>query len=366
MQSLTAGEALGLFCAAVALAAVVPLWWNLRRLEKEVEGLQELRQLVEQFEYTRIPQAERHGVAPPEEGHPVGAEAPDFLLRNITGEEVALKDVLQPGKLTALMFVSTNCATCRELLPLIKRWDDKHDEFLKIVLISKGSLEENLKRIRAYQTRHLLIHEDSEVAQAYHTRWTPSAVLVDANGRIASPIRVGKGQIRHLIEHTVTLAASKQPGPVRLPEVVLGDSLFKVGDPAPRFALPDLEGRPVSLEQLLDRPNLLVFWTSDCSHCVSLGPELEQWEQGIDPNSPRLVLIASGDAEEIRRILGNLSLLTLMDPDFEIGPLFGVTNTPSAVLVDRFGRIASSLAQGRKRIFTLVGFKPRWANQRPA
>ena len=49
--------------------------------------------------------------------------------------------------------------------------------------------------------------------------------------------------------------------------------------------------------------------------------------------------------------------LVLFDPDFEIGAVFGSNSTPSAILIDGAGRIASSLAIGERNVLALAGVR---------
>jgi hypothetical protein len=48
----------------------------------------------------------------------------------------------------------------------------------------------------------------------------------------------------------------------------------------------------------------------------------------------------------------------LLDEFFEVGAMYGSGSTPSAVLVDGDGRIASSLAVGGRNVLALAGARP--------
>ena len=47
--------------------------------------------------------------------------------------------------------------------------------------------------------------------------------------------------------------------------------------------------------------------------------------------------------------------LILSDPEFDVAPLFGSASTPSAVLIDEDGRIASEVAHGPLYVMALAG-----------
>jgi hypothetical protein len=50
-----------------------------------------------------------------------------------------------------------------------------------------------------------------------------------------------------------------------------------------------------------------------------------------------------------------LSSTMLIDQGFQIGRSFGASGTPSAVLIDEEGRIASGVAVGAPRVLELAG-----------
>jgi hypothetical protein len=85
-----------------------------------------------------------------------------------------------------------------------------------------------------------------------------------------------------------------------------------------------------------------------------MSEDLVRWETNPPKGAPKLVLIASGKLEDLREEFRSLILL---DPDFDVGPLFGSRSTPSAVLIDSDGRIASSLATGARNILALAGVR---------
>ena len=49
-----------------------------------------------------------------------------------------------------------------------------------------------------------------------------------------------------------------------------------------------------------------------------------------------------------------LSADILLDQGFTVGPLYGASGTPSAILVDEHGKIASHIAVGASAVFALA------------
>jgi peroxiredoxin len=363
MSELSTGEIVSLVFSVFAAAMLVPAFVMLRRVLKQQTALLEtvtaMKKLIDE-DYAEPEPVEREDALPPVEGLPVGAMAPAFSLPAFSGGQVSLDDLLACGKSVLLLFVSPTCSPCKTLLPMLKVWEREYGAYLTIALVSKGALEENRKKMAKYDARYLLLQEESKIADEYQARWTPAAVLVNRVGKIASPVSSGEEAIKALVHHTVTTLAA-QPAANgangHIPQIAVGTSLFKVGEPAPRFSLPDLRGKNVNLEELLGQNTLLLFWDPLCPHCQAMSEDLKRWEETPPKGAPRLVYISSGNIDETMSRHRELKSWTLLDEDFDIGPLFGTNSTPSAVLIDGEGRIASTLAKGARNILALAGIR---------
>jgi hypothetical protein len=88
-----------------------------------------------------------------------------------------------------------------------------------------------------------------------------------------------------------------------------------------------------------------------------MSEDLIRWEEHQPENSPRLVIVASGDANKLEADSRQFKSLYLQDIEFEVGPRFGTKSTPSAVLIDRGGRIASTIAMGLPNAMALLGVR---------
>ena len=86
---------------------------------------------------------------------------------------------------------------------------------------------------------------------------------------------------------------------------------------------------------------------------LELLPGLKEWEGSRSRTAPHIVLISTGTPEQ-NRAMGLRSPVLLDQGQGAMG-LFGASGTPSALLVDRSGNIASSLAIGADAIFALAG-----------
>ena len=102
---------------------------------------------------------------------------------------------------------------------------------------------------------------------------------------------------------------------------------------------------------------MLLFWDPGCPFCQAMTEDLKRWEEKTPNGAPQLVLVMSGNEEAIQEKGSAFKSIVLSDTEFDIGPMFGTNSTPSAVLLDGEGRIASSLAKGEKNILALAGVR---------
>jgi peroxiredoxin/uncharacterized membrane protein YphA (DoxX/SURF4 family) len=176
--------------AILALAAAaLRLWSDNRRLRRDLA-------------------AGGGAVGPARQGLPVGEQAPGFSLSGLRGETLTLDSIRSAGRPIALVFVDPGCGPCKTLLPDIGRWQSTLASSLSIVLVSRGKVEENLPASEEHGIADVLLQEDNEVAQAYGVAGTPSAVIVGADGRIASAAAAGSPTIEALIRLTLRRSGS--------------------------------------------------------------------------------------------------------------------------------------------------------------
>jgi peroxiredoxin/uncharacterized membrane protein YphA (DoxX/SURF4 family) len=120
------------------------------------------------------------------EGLPVGELAPAFDLPALDGGSLSLAKLLERGQPVVLFFMSPNCGPCGGLLPDLVRWQRALRERVTTIVVSAGSLEENVDAFGAAGVLDLAVDAPEEVFHAYRVAATPSAIAIDRSGRIAS------------------------------------------------------------------------------------------------------------------------------------------------------------------------------------
>jgi peroxiredoxin len=136
-----------------------------------------------------------------------GRSAPVLSLADHEGRTWALESLLTEGRPLLLVFSDPACTACRELIPEVARWQDRHAEQLSVALVSAGSSVDHVRDLEEHGLSGLLVDEDRSVAAAYGISATPSAVLVDAERRIAATPAVGADEIGGLVTRIVAHGA---------------------------------------------------------------------------------------------------------------------------------------------------------------
>jgi peroxiredoxin/uncharacterized membrane protein YphA (DoxX/SURF4 family) len=296
---------------------------------------------------------------------PIGAVAPAFQLSGLDGQTHTLDALRDLGKPLLLIFIAPDCGPCNALLPEISRWQHQYAAKTTVTLISYGTPEANRTKSREYKLSHVLLQDKSEVAEKYRVGGTPSAILVRPDGTIGSAPVAGADAIRKLVSQLAEPPAVYAQPAHLLPTMTSdrrngnghssGSALTtkrKIGELAPELKLPDTAGGISELTEFRGNDTLLLFWNPKCGYCSRMLDELKIWESTRPMTTPQLVFISTGTAEE-NRALGLQSPI-LLDRNFSAAGLFGANGTPSAVLIDAEGLIASELAVGTPAVLALA------------
>jgi peroxiredoxin len=140
-----------------------------------------------------------------EAGLAIGTPAPSFALESATGELVSLDDLLGHELPVVLTFVDRGCGPCAALLPELAGWQDEHADRLTVAIVARGDGEANRATAEEHGIALLLVDSD-DVADAYGSKGTPSAVIVDPDGRVATRLSYGADRIRALVADQLELA----------------------------------------------------------------------------------------------------------------------------------------------------------------
>ena len=146
-------------------------------------------------------------------GLELGSVAPSFALASVvSGQTLTLEALLAHGRPLALIFVDPGCRPCRKMLPDVPAWTKEHAERLTIVVITAGDPVAARRKAEEVGLPELLVQDRREVAEAYRTTATPSAVLVGPDQRIASRVVAGGDDIFKLLLRAEADGREQGPG----------------------------------------------------------------------------------------------------------------------------------------------------------
>ena len=371
LGALSAAQLLALLGGVVVLSLLAGQWWFLIHLLRQNGRLLVRLEAVEASLATDGsavgPSQNGTPVHQEAEGLPVGSEAPQFSLSGLYGETLTLDALRSSGKPLMMLFTDPGCGPCNAMLPEVGRWQEEHAQKFTLSLVSRGEVEENKTKAQEHALKNVVLQKDWEVSESYEVRGTPSAVLISPEGKISSPVAGGAEGIRGLLSYAVgeraRLPMHAPPTPDRrtaLPQLRQGPRRRshhaggrEIGEPAPEVKLADLQGTTVELEDFRGQETLVLFWNPGCGFCQQMLPEIKQWEGNRPEAAPELLFVSAGSEEANREM--KLSSPVLLDQNFATGRAFGASGTPSAVLVDAEGRIASEVAVGAPAVLDLAG-----------
>lgn len=300
-------------------------------------------------------------------GLPIGSTLEPVTLKNLDGDDVALEGFR--GRQMVLVNWSPTCGFCDAIGPdLAAAGPDLERANATLVLIAHGDAAANRAMAEKYKIESpVLLLGDANVA-GFQALGTPTGLLVDAEGKVATTLAIGADQVPVLVADVAAAGApaAEDPGPEpsdkklrgmrNLSESRLVRDGLKAGTVAPTFSLPDLDGNPVALEDYRGKRVLLTFTSPDCGPCDALAPHLARLHDGHAGNGLAVILVGRGDVEENRQKAAEhgYEFPVVLQEGWKLSREYGIFATPVAFLIDEQGTISQNVAQGVEQIVALV------------
>jgi len=296
---------------------------------------------------------ERQEAGSPHDGLPIGAPLPAFDLKDVNGLVFSTASLKASGRPSLLLFVSPTCNPCKALVPQFDEWINDFGDKVNVIFVSSGKPDENREKFSTEVEKTIILQDAREFADAVYARWTPSALLVDAGGKIASPVAAGDSAISELIDKLKSGVESGSVGYITLGSEAGESGEIRIGEDLPDFSVKALDGSEISLDGIRGKRTLLTFWSPTCPHCIAMMDEIKAWDKARGQDEPELLVFSDGE-EAPHRELG-LRAPVVIDKGYKTAETLGMYGTPSAILVDEEGKFASELAVGAGNIWALIG-----------
>lgn len=118
-----------------------------------------------------------------DQGPAVGAEAPHFELRSLTGPEPVMIGGTAPRS-TLLFFLSPNCPVCKKLLPILRSLQAAEGDTLRLVLASDGDEAEHRRFAESHNLGQFPYVLSTPMGLAFRVSRLPFAVLIGEDGMV--------------------------------------------------------------------------------------------------------------------------------------------------------------------------------------
>lgn len=345
----TDGQIASNVAIAIVTVAVTVVASYLVKALAENKKLSRKLELMEMLDNSGQP-VERDELGDPRDSLPIGAILPPFGLSDAAGGTVTNRDIEAAGLPTLYLFVGPNCEPCRSLVRDFAGWKREMAGKVKFVIVSKGYAEDSRQVFGEAALNDMLFQRTNEYAKRLYIYWTPTALLVTADGTIASHPALGDEAIRKMLDRLGSDEIEKEnyfiPNPTKAGRVNIGKRVRA-------FDLPDLRGNSVTDTVFQNKQTLALFLSKSCSFCAEFVDQLRVWETSPDRNGTDAIVFTDGDADY--GLAYELKTPVVLDSDHKIATELGMFGAPSAVLIDEEGRIVSETAVGGGMIWSLIG-----------
>jgi len=132
---------------------------------------------------------------------PVGAEVPSVSVPSIEGPSISLTSLR--GSEVILLFWNSSCGFCRAMRERLLAWErSRKDPSPRLVVVSTS--DERTTRDEGFHSL-VLLDQGSAVSRAFGAGGTPMAVLLNAEGRVASAVVAGADAVFELTARSAQL-----------------------------------------------------------------------------------------------------------------------------------------------------------------
>lgn len=131
-----------------------------------------------------------------------GQQVPSFREVDVDGRKIVSKEVFNHRSL--LLFVNSNCSTCKEVVPEVKRVLNTYK--LKIIIVNTDEMHDD-SEIKSYLNDQVHYIRSSKLQQAYSITKVPYAIMIEDNLVEVSSELKGKTSLWNLLINEERIAS---------------------------------------------------------------------------------------------------------------------------------------------------------------
>jgi cytochrome c biogenesis protein CcmG, thiol:disulfide interchange protein DsbE len=123
----------------------------------------------------------------------------------------------------------------------------------------------------------------------------------------------------------------------------------RVGDRAPDFTLPTIDGKEISLSQFRGKIVMVNFWVSSCSSCAGEMPDMQAVFDTWSRDDLEILAVNDGErAAFVQSFIDSkgLTFPALLDSDEAVSKMYQISTTPTTFFIDADG-IIKRIKSGR-------------------
>jgi len=119
------------------------------------------------------------------------------------------------------------------------------------------------------------------------------------------------------------------------------EPVLEIGQAAPNFKLPDLNGQQVSLDQYKGKIVMLDFWATWCGPCRMTMPIVENLQKEYADTMVLLAINIQDSRDVVRDYIRAQGIRSrvLLDEEGSIAQLYGAEGIPLQILIDKQGKV---------------------------
>ncbi|MBM7094710.1 MULTISPECIES: thiol-disulfide oxidoreductase ResA [Alteribacter] len=126
--------------------------------------------------------------------------------------------------------------------------------------------------------------------------------------------------------------------------------LVDAGDTAPDFALEDMDGNLVHLDELKGKGVYLTFWATYCTYCRDKMEYLKEYHEEYKEKGVEVVALNVDESTvQVQRFLDrhNVPYTNVIDRGMKVSNAYGVNSLPAVLLIDENGSVIERQVGGK-------------------